>query len=131
MTGLLIIAAGLLITKGGSRDLVTLSEVTGVIAQTVIITRVITAQDLIIPDQTPGLITGVTIRGLTPTEAFPPEDPIAVIVVVIPLGDQGPVAVTPEAIPLPEEVLHQNRLEADPAAVHLTQLEKGKIKIPE
>lgn len=129
MIGLLIIAAGLLITKRGSRDLVMLSEVTGVITQTAIITRVTTDQDPIIPDQTPGLITGVTIQGLIPIEVIPPEDPIAVIVVVIPLGDLGPVAVTPEAIPLPEEVLHQDhhdRLEASPV-VHQ---EVGKIKIP-
>ena len=96
--------------------MVTLLGVTGVITQTVIITRVTTDQDPLIQDQTPGPIIGVIVPGLTPIEVILRE---------------GPVAVTVEAIPLPGEVLHQDRLEADPVvhpdpAVHL----KGKIKIP-
>ena len=123
MTGLPIIGAGHLITKRGKLVPVriTIFGVTGVITQTVITTRVTTDQDPIVPDQTPGLITGVTIRGLTATE-------------VIPRGDPDPAAVIVEVIPLPGEVLHHDRLDPDPVPiVHLgpaDHLVKGKIKIP-
>ncbi len=122
MTSLLLIEAGHLITKRGSPVMarITVFGVTGVITQTVIITGVTTDHDP---------ITGVTIRDLTTTEAILQEDPIAVIIVVIPLGDPGLAAVTIEAIPLPEEVLHQSRLEAG-LEVHPVHPEKGKIKIP-
>ena len=111
MTGLPITEAGHLITKRGNSVPVriTIFGVTGVITQTVIVTRVTTDQDPIIPDQTPGLITGVTIRDLIPIEAILQEDQIAVRVVVILLDDPDPAAVTIGAIPLPEEVLHQDR----------------------
>lgn len=90
MTGLPIIEAGHLITKKENPVTVriTIFGVTGVT----------TDQDQIIQDQTPGHITGVTIRGLT-LGATLLEDPVTV-----------------EAIPLPG-VLHQDRLEANPDRV--------------
>ncbi len=110
MTGLPIIEAGHLITKKGNPVTVriTIFGVTGVITPIVIVTGVTTDQDQIIQDQTPGHIIGVTIRGLT-LGATLLEDPVTV-----------------EAIPLPEEVLHQDRVEAN--LVHLVQPEKREIK---
>lgn len=100
MTGLPITEAGHLITKKGNPVTVriTIFGVTGVT----------TDQDHIIQDQTPGHIIGVTIRGLT-LGATLLEDPVTV-----------------EAIPLPEEVLHQDQVEAN--LVHLVQPEKREIK---